>query len=70
MEGGTTMERRLYRSRSNRMLGGVCGGLADYLNADPTIIRLLMFLFVIMGGMGLLFYLAAWLIMPEGSSGA
>jgi len=64
------MERRLYRSRSNSMLGGVCGGLAEYLNADPTIIRLLMLLFVIMGGMGVLFYVAAWLIMPERSSGA
>ncbi|MBS3873810.1 MAG: PspC domain-containing protein [Firmicutes bacterium] len=64
------MERRLYRSLSNRMIGGICGGLAEYVNADPTIIRLLMLLFVLFGGAGFLFYLAAWVIIPERSSSA
>lgn len=56
--------RRLYRSRSNRMLGGVCGGLAEYFGWDPTIIRLLWVLFTVAGGSGVVFYLAAWLIIP------
>jgi len=60
------MEKRLYRSRSSRMIGGVCGGFAEYLNVDPTVVRLLMLLFVLAMGSGLLFYLAAWIIMPEG----
>jgi len=52
------------------MIGGICGGLAEYVNADPTIIRLLMLLFVLFGGAGFLFYLAAWVIIPERSSSA
>ncbi len=61
------MERRLYRSRSQRMLGGVCGGLAEYLNTDPTVIRLLWVLFAFLGmGTGFIVYLIAWVIVPEG----
>ncbi len=64
---GCNVVRRLYRSRSQRMLGGVCGGLAEYLNADPTLIRLLWVIFIVAGmGSGLLVYLVAWVIMPEG----
>lgn len=58
------MVRRLYRSRSQRMLGGVCGGLAEYLNTDPTVIRLLWVLFSFMGA-GLIAYLVAWVLVPE-----
>lgn len=47
------------------MLGGVAGGLAEYLNTDPTLIRLLMVLFTFAGGAGLLVYIVAWIIMPE-----
>ncbi|MBS3938625.1 MAG: PspC domain-containing protein [Peptococcaceae bacterium] len=64
------MEKRLYRSRSSRMLGGVCGGIAEYANADPTVIRLLVLLMVLAMGSGLLFYIAAWVIMPEGPQSA
>lgn len=56
--------RRLYRSERNRMLGGVCGGLAEYLRIDPTLIRLAWVLFLFAGGAGLLFYFAAWVIVP------
>lgn len=59
------MEKRLYKSRQNKMLCGVCGGIAEYLNIDPTIVRLI---FVIAGcwvGSGLLVYLIAAVIMPE-----
>lgn len=58
------MEKRLYRSKRQRMLGGVAGGLAEYLNTDPTLIRLLLVLLAL-PGVGLLFYIAAWIIMPE-----
>jgi len=55
--------KKLYRSRTNRMIAGVCGGLADYLEADPSIIRLAWVIFTLMGP-GLLLYILAVLIVP------
>jgi phage shock protein C len=57
--------KRLYRSRSNRMLFGVCGGLAEYLNVDPTVIRLIFVLAFLPGGPGLIAYLVLALLVPE-----
>ncbi len=57
--------KRLAKSRTDRKLCGVCGGLAEYLNLDPTIIRLIWALLVLAAGTGLLAYLIAALIMPE-----
>lgn len=57
--------RRLYRSRSDRMLGGVCGGLSEYFNIDPTIVRLAFVAGTLLGGPGLLIYIILWLITPE-----
>ncbi len=59
------MEKKLYRSRHDRKIGGVCAGLADYLNVDATIIRLGAVLLVFADGIGLLAYIIAWIIMPE-----
>lgn len=62
------MGRRLTRSRRNRMLAGVCGGIAEYANVDPTIVRLvwvLVTLFPATLPVGLIGYLVAWLIVPE-----
>ncbi|HHY61392.1 MAG: PspC domain-containing protein [Bacillota bacterium] len=60
------MQRRLYRSVRDRMLGGVCGGLANYLNVDPTLIRLLWVAFTLFSqAPGLLLYVIAWIIVPE-----
>ena len=56
--------KKLYRSRVQRVLGGVCGGLGDYLGVDPTLIRLAWALFGLMGA-GILFYVLAWIIIPE-----
>ncbi|MDR3576551.1 MAG: PspC domain-containing protein [Anaerolineaceae bacterium] len=56
--------RKLYRSRSNKMLAGVCGGLASYLNLDTTVVRLLFVLLFFLGGHGLLIYLILWILMP------
>jgi phage shock protein C len=57
--------KRLYRSRDNRMLFGVCGGLGEYLNVDPTIVRLIFVLAFLPGGPGLIAYLALALLVPE-----
>jgi len=58
------MARRLYRSRTDKMLGGVCGGLGELLDIDPTIIRVVFVLLTIWGGSGALVYLVVWLIAP------
>jgi phage shock protein C len=56
--------RRLTRSRTERMIGGVCGGLGAYLEIDPTLVRLLFVLGLLFGGHGLLLYLVLLLVMP------
>ena len=59
------MEKKLYRSRSNRMIAGVCGGLAEYTGVDPVIIRIIAFLLLLPGGLpGLVPYLILWAVMP------
>ncbi len=57
--------KRLYRSRTDRIIGGVCGGLGTYLNVDPTVIRLLFVLLAFAGGPGLLAYLILLILVPE-----
>ena len=58
--------KRLHRSRDERMLFGVCGGLGEYFNVDPTLIRLLFVALVVMGaGGGLLLYIAMVILVPE-----
>jgi len=60
--------KRLYRSGRNRVLGGVCGGLGEYFNVDPVIVRLLWVLFSLASmGAGILLYLIAWIINTEKS---
>jgi phage shock protein C len=63
------MDKKLYRSSTNAMLGGVCGGLGEYLGIEPTLVRLLFVLLALSSGAGVLLYLAMWLIVPlEGST--
>jgi phage shock protein C len=57
--------RKLYRSRTDRKLAGVCGGLAQYFNVDATLIRVLFVLLAVLGGSGLVLYLAMWIIVPK-----
>ena len=59
------MEKRLYKSTTNRVLCGVCGGIGEYFNIDPTIIRLLCLMLICGWGSGLLGYLIAAIIIPE-----
>jgi phage shock protein C len=57
--------KKLYRSSTNKMIAGVCGGVAEYINLDPTIVRLLWVLFGFMGGAGILAYIIAAIIIPQ-----
>ncbi len=57
--------KRLYRSRREKVIGGVCGGIAKYFGIDPILIRLLFILMFFAQGAGVLAYLIAWIIIPE-----
>lgn len=59
--------KRLQRSTSNKMIAGVCAGIANYFNLDPTIIRILYVLMVFFAGFGILLYLILWLVIPSES---
>lgn len=59
------MEKKLYRSRANKMISGVCGGIGEYFNIDPTIVRLVWALLSLAGGGGVLLYILASIIIPE-----
>jgi phage shock protein C len=59
------MEKRLYRSRNDRSLAGVCGGIAEYFGWDPTLVRVAWVLLTLLGGSGILLYLIMWVVMPE-----
>jgi len=56
--------KKLYRSRKDSKIAGVCGGIAEYFNVDSTIIRLLAVLTIFFGGGGIIAYIIAWLIIP------
>lgn len=62
-------EKKLRRSSSNRMIAGVCGGLAEYFGIDAVIVRVVFFLLFWSNLGGLLLYLILWLVMPEAEGG-
>ena len=65
------MNRRLYRSRRDSMLGGVAGGVADYFDMDPSIVRVAWaVLALVTGGIFLVLYIVMWIVVPEGPSAA
>ena len=57
--------KRLYKSKRERMISGVCGGIAEYFGWDPSIVRLVFVIFALTGGSGILAYIAAAVILPE-----
>ena len=59
------MQKKLYRSRQDKKIAGVCGGIASYFKIDPTIIRLIWALAIICWGVGLLAYIIAAFVIPE-----
>jgi len=60
-----TQEKRLYKSDSNKVIGGVCGGLGEYFGIDPIIFRIIAVVLIFAHGAGLLIYLIAWICMPK-----
>lgn len=56
--------KRLYRSRTDRKIAGVCGGIANYFEVDPTFVRLLWILFCFLGGAGIILYIIAVIVIP------
>ena len=63
------MVKRLYRSRTDRMIWGVCGGLANYFNIDPTIVRLIAVLLLFFGGFVILAYIILAIVVPVEPAG-
>lgn len=59
------MEKRFYLSTTDKKIGGVCGGLAEYFGVDPLLVRLAFFLVVWFAGVGLLAYLLLWILAPK-----
>ena len=59
------MSKKLYKSRKNKMIDGVCAGLADFFNMDATIVRLIFVLLVLLKGSGILLYIIACIVMPR-----
>ena len=62
---GEPAPRKLYRSRTERSIAGICGGLGAYFDADPTLIRLVMLLLILFGGLSILAYIILWIVIPE-----
>ena len=58
------MKKRLYKSSTDKKVCGVCGGIANYFDVDPTVIRLIWVIFTLVGGSGLIAYIIAAIIMP------
>jgi phage shock protein PspC (stress-responsive transcriptional regulator) len=57
--------RRLFRSSANKVIGGVCGGLGEYFDIDPNVIRLIAVLLVFFGGLSLWVYIIMWIVLPQ-----
>jgi phage shock protein C len=67
LEVDAMQQSRLMRSETDRMIAGVCGGLADYLGVDPVLVRLAFVILLLASGIGLAIYAILWLIMPSSS---
>ena len=62
--------KRLYRSRTERKIAGVCGGLAAYMKIDPVVPRLVWVIFALAAGIGIVAYLVCWLVIPQEPAGS
>lgn len=58
------MAKQLHLSNRNRKIAGVCGGIAEYFDLDPTLVRIIWVIVTLMGGAGVLLYIIAWILMP------
>ena len=59
------MQKKFYLSQSDKKIGGVCGGLAEYFDVDPFMVRLVVFLAVFIGGLSFWIYILIWLLAPK-----
>ena len=59
------MNKKLYRSRKDKMIGGVAGGLGEYLDIDSTLVRVIFVVSLFLGGSGVLAYIILWIVVPE-----
>ena len=59
------MQKKFYLSQSDKKIGGVCGGLAEYFDVDPFMVRQVVFLAVFVGGLSLWIYILIWLLAPK-----
>ncbi|MDD1704938.1 MAG: PspC domain-containing protein [Methanoregula sp.] len=65
------MAERLYRSKKERILGGVCGGIGKYSDVDPNVVRLILIVLTLLSiGVGVIAYIIAWLLVPEEEDGS
>jgi phage shock protein C len=64
-----TPPKRLYRSKRDRKVAGVCGGIGEYFGIDTVLVRLLWVFFTLAGGGGVLAYIIAWFVVPESPEG-
>jgi phage shock protein C len=64
-EGSVSVKSRLERSNTNRVIGGVCGGIAEYLAVDPTLVRVAFVVMAFLGGVGILAYIVLLILMPQ-----
>lgn len=63
------MKNKLYRSKKDCVIGGVCGGIAEYFDIDSTVVRLLAILIFFFGGIGIIAYIIGWIIIPQNPNG-
>ena len=70
MNGPSSGTKRLYRLTDGRLVAGVCTGLAAYAGVDATMVRLVFALFTAFGGLGVVLYLCAWIVIPDETDGA
>jgi len=63
------MKNKLYRSKNDFVIGGVCGGIAEYFDIDTTLVRLLAVLVFFFGGSGIIAYIIGWIIIPQNPNG-
>ena len=63
------MKNKLYRSKKDCVIGGVCGGIAEYFDVDSTLVRLLAILIFFFGGSGVIAYIIGWIIIPQNPNG-
>jgi phage shock protein C len=63
--GGSMARKRLMRPRADRKIAGVCAGFAEYFDLDVSLVRVVWLIILVMGGVGLLPYIIAWIVMPE-----